>query len=85
MRKRITDLFKSVHNRAKRLFEKRVKEDKYDHVQKKEFTPVRKKLPSRWILSHNSIQAKSANQLRKRRKKNKMARKSRKINYRKAA
>ena len=38
-----------------------------------------------WVLSHNQFQAQRANKIRRRRAKNRVARKSRKINYKKAA
>lgn len=80
MKTRITDLFKHLRNRVKNFFKEKPKPIKYEHVKVQEFTPIRKKPPSRWIISHNMIQAKNANELKKRRAKNKMASKSRKIN-----
>ena len=84
MRRRITDLFKKLINDVKNIV-KRPNETKIPNIQVREFQPERKKPPSKWVLSHNMIQAKNANKLRKRRKKNKVAKKSRKINYQKAA
>jgi len=89
MRRRITDLFKKIRNGVKNIVKKirngvknivKKIRTKYEAVEKKEFQPERKKPPSKWVLSHNEIQAKNANALRKRRAKNKVASKSRRIN-----
>lgn len=84
MRRRITDLFKKIYNGIKGIIRK-YKTPKYENVVEKQFIPKRTKTRSRWLIHHNSIQAKNANQLKKRRAKNKVAKQSRKINHRKAA
>ena len=82
IRRRIIDLFKSIFkNRKSTKFNL---SESYTPKISKEFQPDRKAPRSRWIITHNSIQAKSANKLRKRRKANKVAGKQRQIN-RKAA
>ena len=82
MRRRLTDLFKKIRSSVKNIV-KKPSETKYKAVKEKEFQPERKKPPSRWVLSHNEIQAKNANAKHKRRAKNKVASQSRKINHRK--
>ncbi len=83
MKRRITDLFKKMFKDRKTVkIEPTVTE-----APKRTgglFQP-RKKPPSKWIITHNRIQAQRTSKTRKRRKKNKTARKSRQINYRKAA
>ena len=83
IRRRILDLFKFLFTgrRSKKI----VLNESYTPKVSREFQPERKSPRHRWIIAHNSIQAKSANKLRKRRKGNKVARKSRQINRRVAA
>ncbi len=82
IRKRITDLFTNLFKRkpsdADKLAITHVPSEQKERV-------YRSKARERWIRIHNQNQAHGANKLRKRRNKNKVARKSRKINYKKAA
>ncbi|KKK99434.1 hypothetical protein LCGC14_2632780 [marine sediment metagenome] len=82
IRKRITDLFSNLFR------------NKADDINALDttFVPPHKKEPewrsktrAKWIDSHNQQQMRESKKLHKRRAKNKVARKSRKINFRKAA
>ncbi|MCK5016354.1 MAG: hypothetical protein KAS32_04705 [Candidatus Peribacteraceae bacterium] len=86
VRKRITDLFKSIFNGVKvKARSPQVQPEKTETIEKTQMFQRRKKPPSKWVIRHNQNQAHRANKIQKRRKKNKVSRKMRKINHKKAA
>ena len=82
MKRRITDLFKMMFSKTKKLFgsKKKSSETKIETVEKSSMFQYRKKPPSRWITRHNQIQGQRSNKVNKRRKANKVASKQRQIN-----
>ena len=79
MKRRITDLFKKMF-RGRKSVKPELNETNVPTIEKTDMFQHRKKSPSRWITRHNQVQAQQANALRKRRKKNKVASKQRKLN-----
>lgn len=86
VRMKITDLFKSIfRGRRAKAHEPQVQAEKTETAPKSSMFQHRKKPPSKWVVRHNQNQAHRANKIQKRRKANKVARKMRKLNHKKAA
>lgn len=82
MKRRITDLFKKMFRGRKSV---KAEPTITEEPKRAGLFQPRKKPPSKWVITHNRLQAQRTSKIKKRRKKNKAARKSRQINYRKAA
>jgi len=79
MKRRITDLFKKMF-KGRKPVKAELTETNVPTIEKSNIFQHRKKPPSRWIIRHNQFQAEQANKIRKRRSKNKVGRKQRKLN-----
>ena len=85
MRTRIQDFVKSLFRRQKQQDVKQPEAQVQPPKKGGSFAPTRQKPPGRWIITVNRIHREHSNKIRRRRKTNKMGRKSRQINRRKAA
>ena len=83
--KLLRDLFKGIFKRQKQQPTRQPEQQPEPQKESRAFQPERKKPPGRWIITVNRIHRENSKKIRRWRKTNKMGRKSRQINRRKAA